>query len=86
MTSGVDWVRARVESRGLHPGPVGAWTAAHKRVLQIGVIALAALIFVFWGQPTLAVAIWIVVLLLVALGLIELIGGRTGGAETAARS
>jgi hypothetical protein len=42
-------------------------------------------IFVFWGQPTLAVAIWIVVLLLVALGLIELIGGRTGGAETAAR-
>jgi hypothetical protein len=85
LTAGVDWLRARIESRGLHPGPVGAWTGAHKRVLQIGVIALAALIFVFWGQPTLAVAIWIVVLLLVALGLIELIGGRTGGAETAAR-
>jgi hypothetical protein len=32
-------------------------------------------IFVFWGQPTVAVAIWIVILLLVALGLIELIGG-----------
>jgi hypothetical protein len=86
VTSGVDWLRARMESRGLHPGPVGVWTGAHKRVLQIGVIALAAVIFVFWGQPTLAVAIWIVVLLLVALGLIELIGGRTGGAETAARS
>jgi hypothetical protein len=86
VTSGVDWLRARMESRGLHPGPVGAWTGAHKRVLQIGVVALAAVIFVFWGQPTLAVAIWIVVLLLVALGLIELIGGRTGGAETAARS
>ena len=85
VTAGVDWLRTRIESRGLHPGPVGAWTAAHKRGLQIGVIALAALVFVFWGQPTLAVAIWIVVLLLVALGLIELIGGRTGGAETAAR-
>jgi hypothetical protein len=85
VTSGVDWLRARIESRGLHPGPVGAWTGAHKRVLQIGVVALAAVIFVFWGQPTLAVAIWIVVLLLVALGLIELIGGRAGGAETAAR-
>ena len=85
VTAGVDWLRTRMEIRGLHPGPVGAWTAAHKRGLQIGVIALAALIFVFWGQPTLAVAIWIVVLLLVALGLIELIGGRTGGAETAAR-
>jgi hypothetical protein len=86
VTSGVDWLRTRIERRGLDTGPVGAWTAAHKRVLRIGVIALAALIFVFWGQPTLAVAIWIVVLLLVALGLIELIGGRTGGAETAARS
>ena len=85
VTAGVDWLRTQIEGRGLHPGPVGAWTAAHKRVLQIGVIAIAALVFVFWGQPTLAVAVWIVVLLLVALGLIELIGGRTGGAETAAR-
>jgi hypothetical protein len=86
VTAGVGWLRARLAGRGLDPGPVGAWTGAHKRLLRIGVIALAALIFVFWGQPTLAVAIWIVVLLLVALGLIELIGGRTGGAETPARS
>jgi len=86
VTSGIDWLRSRIESRGLDPGPVGAWTAAHRRILRIGVIAVAALIFVFWGQPTLAVAIWIVVLLLLALGLIELIGGRTGGVETAARS
>jgi hypothetical protein len=34
-------------------------------------------IFVFWGQPTLAVTLWIVILLLVVLGLIELIGSRT---------
>jgi hypothetical protein len=86
MKSGAAWLRARGERAGLRPGPVGAWTGAHKRVLQIGVIGVAALIFVFWGQPTLAVAIWIVVLLLVALGLIELIGGRTGGPETAPRS
>jgi hypothetical protein len=85
VTSGIDWLRTRIERRGVDAGPVGAWTGAHKRVLQIGLIALAALVFVFWGQPTVAVAIWIVVLLLVALGLIELIGGRTGGAETAAR-
>ena len=86
LKSGADWLRARGERAGLTPGPVGAWTAAHKRLLQIGVIAVAALIFVFWGQPTLAVAIWIVVLLLVALGLIELVGGRTGGPEPAPRS
>jgi hypothetical protein len=40
-----------------------------------------ALIFVFWGQPTLAVVIWLVVLLLVLLGVIELLGG---GARTTA--
>ena len=49
-------------------------TAARRRV------AIAVVIFVFWGQPTLAVTIWIVVLLLVALGLIELVGARGRGA------
>jgi hypothetical protein len=83
LKSGAGWLRARGERVGLNPGPVGAWTAAHKRLLQVGVIAVAALVFVFWGQPTLAVAIWIVVLLLVALGVIELLGGRTGGPEPA---
>ncbi len=38
--------------------------------LRIGAVALAALTFVFWGQPTAAVAI----LLLIVLGLIEVIG------------
>ena len=37
-------------------------------------IAIAALIFVFWGQPTAAVVVVIVILLLVVLGLIELVG------------
>jgi hypothetical protein len=37
-------------------------------------VALAALIFVFWGQPTAAVVIVIAVLLLIVLGLIEVIG------------
>ena len=86
LRSGAAWLRAHGERVGLHPGPVGTWTGAHKRVLQIGVVAVAALVFVFWGQPTLAVAIWIVILLLVALGLIELIGGRTGGPEPASGS
>jgi hypothetical protein len=37
-------------------------------------VALAALIFVFWGQPTAAVVVLIAILLLVVLGLIEVIG------------
>jgi hypothetical protein len=78
--SGLGWVRARGELAGLRTGPAGAWTGTHKRLLRICAVAVAALIFVFWGQPTVAVAIWIVVVLLVVLGLIELIGGgRAGG-------
>jgi hypothetical protein len=77
--SGLGWVRARGELAGLRTGPAGAWTAGHKRLLRIGAVAVAAVVFVFWGQPTVAVAIWIVILLLVALGLIELIGGGRAG-------
>ena len=36
--------------------------------------AVTALIFVFWGQPTVTVVVVIAILLLAALGLIELIG------------
>jgi hypothetical protein len=61
---------------GGEPGPAGRWTYAHRHALRIGAVALAALIFVFWGQPTAVVVIVIAVLLLVVLGLIELIGSR----------
>jgi hypothetical protein len=74
--SGIGWLRARGERAGLHPGPVGAWTSAHKRLLRVAAVGVAALIFVFWGQPSLALVIWLVLLLLVALGVIELLGGR----------
>ncbi|MFI5062658.1 MAG: hypothetical protein ACHP9Z_01580 [Streptosporangiales bacterium] len=53
---------------------MGSWTYAYRHALRIGVVALAAVIFVFWGQLTATVTIVIAVLLLVALGLIELIG------------
>jgi hypothetical protein len=78
VRSGLGWVRAQGERMGLRTGPVGVWTGTHKRLLRICAVAIAAIVFVFWGQPTLAVAIWIVILLLVALGLIELLGGRAG--------
>ncbi|TVZ04867.1 hypothetical protein EAS64_09500 [Trebonia kvetii] len=76
MKSGIGWLRERGEQRGLNAGPVGEWAAAHKTVLRVGAVALVALIFVFWSHPTLAVVIWLIVLLLVLLGVIELIGGR----------
>ncbi len=74
FSSGLGSLRRGGESAGLSTGPVGSWTYAHRHALRIGVVALAALIFVFWGQPTAMVAIVIAILLVVALGLIELIG------------
>jgi hypothetical protein len=60
--------------RGGESGPASRWTYAHRTALRVGAVALAALIFVFWGQPTAAVVVLIAVLLLLVLGLIELIG------------
>ncbi|PZS39664.1 MAG: hypothetical protein DLM62_07025, partial [Pseudonocardiales bacterium] len=76
FTSGLAWIRQSGEHAGLRTGPVGTWTYAHRKGLRICAVALAALIFVFWGQPTVALVITLVVLLLVALGLIELVGSR----------
>jgi hypothetical protein len=74
FSSGLGSLRRSGESAGLSTGPAGTWIYAHRHALRIGAVALAALIFVFWGRPTAVVAIMIAVLLLVALGLIELTG------------
>ena len=83
MRSGIGWVRDLGGRHGVSAGPVGDWTATHKTVLRVGVVALVALIFVFVGQPTVALVVWLVVLLLVALGVIELLGGRPPQPATA---
>jgi hypothetical protein len=74
LKSGLGWIRQRGEHAGVSTGPVGTWTYAHRKGLRIGAVALAALLFVFWGRPTALVVILIAILLLVVLGLIELIG------------
>jgi hypothetical protein len=84
VKSGVDWVRTLGERAGLRTGPVGEWTGAHKTILRVGAVALVGLIFVFWGQPTVAVVIVLVIVLLLLLGIIELIGGRSGSPAAAA--
>src|SRR5450755_804699 len=88
FASGMAWARRSGEHAGVSAGPVGTWTYAHRHALRISAVALIALLFVFWGQPTAAVVIVLVILLLVILGLIELIGRPTAvpaAAETAAQ-
>jgi hypothetical protein len=76
FTSGLGWIRQSGEHAGVRTGPVGTWTYAHRKGLRISAVALAALVFVFWGRPTAVVVVVIAILLLVVLGLIELIGSR----------
>jgi hypothetical protein len=86
IRSGLNWVRNFGERKGVSTGPVGQWTYLHRRGLRIGAVALFALIFVFWGEPTALLVIVLVILLLVVLGLIELIGrppAQPEGAGTA---
>jgi hypothetical protein len=84
IKSGLNWIRHFGERRGVSTGPVGEWTYLHRRGLRVGAVALFALIFVFWGEPTALLVIVLVILLLVVLGLIELIGRPPASAEAAA--
>jgi hypothetical protein len=74
ISTGLRWIRDKLELVGVRTGPVGRWTYAHRAALRIAATAVAVLIFVFWGRPTPAVVIVLAVLLLLVLGLIELIG------------
>ena len=72
--SGLGWIRHGGERAGVSTGPVGGWTYAHRTMLRVSAVTLAAVLFVFWGRPTALVVILLAVVLLAVLGLIELIG------------
>jgi hypothetical protein len=73
VSAALGGVRARGERAGLRTGPAGSWTYTHRRGLRVTAVAIAALVFVFWSQPTWQTAVVIAIVLLLVLGLIELI-------------
>ena len=75
------WI-GRAGSHGPGTGLAGGWVGAHKTGLRVAAVAVAALIFVFTLPPSMALLIWLLVLLLVVLGLIELLGGHGRGRLT----
>jgi uncharacterized membrane protein SirB2 len=83
--SGFDWLRRSGEHAGVSTGPVGRWTYTHRRALRITAVSIAALVFVFWGQPTWVTAVVIAIVLLIVLGLIELIGRPPAQPQVAAQ-
>jgi hypothetical protein len=86
FVSAFGWIRSSSERKGLTTGPAGRWTYAHRQVLRICVVGLAAIIFVFQGRPTAGSVIVLVIVLLVLLGLIELIGRPPAKPEIASQA
>jgi hypothetical protein len=84
-TSGFAWIRRAGERGGVSTGPVGRWTYAHRTALRVAAVALAAIIFVFWGRPTATGVIVLAILLVVVLGLIELIARPPAQPEIASQ-
>ena len=74
LRKGIGWLRGGAEQAGFRTGPVGAWVYTYKKVLWIAVIAIAALVLVFWDQPTGKVILGITLGVLVALVIIEFLG------------
>ncbi len=72
--AGFGKVRGTGEAAGLSTGPFGTWVYRYRTALRVAAVAVAALIFAFWGDPTGLVVALIALVLLVALGIIELIG------------
>jgi hypothetical protein len=74
IISAFTWVRGAGEAVGVSTGPVGRWVYRYRRVLRIAAVIVAVVVFLFWGNPTGLDVLLIAVVLVGALGLIELIG------------
>ncbi|MFI6299693.1 hypothetical protein ACIBEJ_49420 [Nonomuraea sp. NPDC050790] len=74
----------------LETGRFGAWLGRNATLVRAGLVALAALVFVFWDRPTGAVVLWITVVTLLLLGVVQLLArpagpdARSGGPGTPA--
>ena len=74
LSRGIAWLRGGAEKAGFRTGPVGAWVYRYKRVLQFVTLGIAALVLVFWDQPTGKVIIVLALCVLVVLAIIEFLG------------
>jgi hypothetical protein len=81
--SGFAALRGTGERAGISTGPVGAWVYRYRKALRITAVALAVLVFIFWGTPTGLTVLVIAIVLVVVLGLIELIGRPSARARPA---
>jgi hypothetical protein len=77
-------IRGTGERAGLSAGPAGEWVYRHRTPLRAGAVAIAALVFIFWTNPTGLVVLLIAIVLAVLLGMIELVGRPPAASSPAA--
>jgi hypothetical protein len=71
FTTGADYVTGKVS-----PGPARPWQrwlARYRRILEVAIVALAALILIFWQYPTAAVVITIAASAVLLVVIVELL-------------
>ncbi len=83
LSSGLGQIRAGGERAGVHTGPAGRWTYAHRTALRVTAAVIATLVFIFWSSPTWVATLVIAIVLLVVLGIIELIASPPASPQPA---
>ncbi len=71
--AGFGAVRSTLERTGLRLGPVGRFVHRWKAGLGWAAVGAAVLAFLLWSYPTAVVALWMAVVLVLALGILELL-------------
>jgi hypothetical protein len=71
LRGGFAFLRGSAESAGWNAGRVGTWAFAHKRGLQVGVLAAAGLTLMFWTAPTVGTVVFVTLVVLLFLAVVE---------------
>ncbi|MER5437721.1 hypothetical protein [Streptomyces sp. NPDC002790] len=74
-TSGIGGVRATAERAGMRTGPVGPFVGRHRTWITWVLVAAALLTYLLWSHPTGWVVVGIALCLLLALAVVEFLGG-----------
>ena len=84
LQGGFASLRGSADAAGWNPGRFGTWAYAHKRGLQVGVLAAAGLVLMFWTGPTVGTIVVVALLVLVLLAVVEFLARPAPTAATGA--
>ena len=70
------WMRERTMPLWVSSGPVYGFVSGYRRAIQWGVLVLGLVVLVLWNQPTVKVALFIVLLTLFVVMLVGIYGGK----------